>query len=205
MEKQMFQLKLTAKQLQRMHAKNDKLEKDELLKVKKAMEKGDMETARVYGQNATRLRNTGMGYLRLASRLEGVSSRIEQALQMKAVSKQMAGATSGMDKILSSMDLVKITSAMDKFEAMFEKVDVVGETVEGAMASSMASTVPEEQVDALLEQVGEEHGLEFQAKASQATASSAPVSSAIPNSGIAAEGAADNLEKRLEQLRSGVA
>lgn len=42
------------------------------LKIKKAMEKGDAETARIYAQNAIRIKNTGNNYLRLASRLDAV-------------------------------------------------------------------------------------------------------------------------------------
>ena len=85
MENQLFQLKFTAKQLSRMEAKCAKQEKDERLKVKKAMEKGDAETARIYAQNAIRIKSTGVGYLRLASRLDAVASRVESAMKMKQV------------------------------------------------------------------------------------------------------------------------
>ena len=44
----------------------------QLLKVKKAIEKGDMEIGRIYGQNAIRLKNEGNGYLKLASRMDAV-------------------------------------------------------------------------------------------------------------------------------------
>ena len=86
-------MKFTSKQLSRMQTKCEKQEKDEVktrthshiipywftnpmraqkLKVKKAMEKGDAETARIYAQNAIRIKNTGNNYLRLASRLDAV-------------------------------------------------------------------------------------------------------------------------------------
>ena len=73
--------------------KCEKQERDELNKVKKAIEKGDRETARIYAQNAIRIKNTGTGYLRLASRLDAVASRVEQAIQMKQVTEQMAEQT----------------------------------------------------------------------------------------------------------------
>jgi len=56
-----------------MSTKCTKQERDELLKVKKAMEKGDMDSARIYGQNAIRIRNTGNNYLKLSSRIDAVS------------------------------------------------------------------------------------------------------------------------------------
>ena len=82
LDKQLFNLKFTSKQLSRMHKKSEKQEKEELLKVKKAMEKGDVESARIYAQNAIRIKNTGNGYLRLSSRLDAVASRLESAMKM---------------------------------------------------------------------------------------------------------------------------
>lgn len=45
----------------------------QLLKVKKALEKGDPETSRIYAQNAIRIKTTGLNYLRLSGRLDAVS------------------------------------------------------------------------------------------------------------------------------------
>ena len=80
-----MQLKFTAKQLSKMQSKCEKQEKDELKKVKKAMEKGDAETARIYAQNAIRIKSTGTNYLRLSSRLDAVASRVESAMKMCAL------------------------------------------------------------------------------------------------------------------------
>jgi len=195
-EKQLFNLKFTSKQLARMQKKSEKEEKEQLLKVKKAIVKGDRESARIYAQNAIRIKNTGNGYLRLSSRLDAVASRLESAMKMKQVTQQMGGVVKGMDKVLASMDIGKITAVMDKFEQSFEEVDVRSAYVEGAMNSSTATTMPEDQVDMLLQQVSDEHGLEF--KASAATASDAPVQ---VQAAALVEGKEDALEKRLAALR----
>jgi hypothetical protein len=50
MEKQLFDLKFTSKQFEKLASKSTKQEREELLKVKKAMEKGDMDIARIHGQ-----------------------------------------------------------------------------------------------------------------------------------------------------------
>ena len=67
--------------------------------MKKAIEKGDAETARIYAQNAIRIKSTGNNYLRLASRLDAVASRVESAIKMNAVTKQMGGVVNGMDNV----------------------------------------------------------------------------------------------------------
>ena len=96
-ENQLFNIKFTAKQIHRMSKKCEKEHTQELTKVKKAMEKGDAESARIYAENAIRIKNTGTGYLRMASRLEAVASRLESAIKMQQISKQMGNVVKGMD------------------------------------------------------------------------------------------------------------
>jgi len=196
LDKQLFNLKFTSKQLARMQKKAEKEEKEQLLKVKKAMEKGDAESARIYAQNAIRIKNTGNGYLRLSSRLDAVASRLESAIKMKQVTKQMGGVVQGMDKVLASMDVNKITQVMDKFESSFDALDVRSAYVEGAMNSSTATTMPEDQVDSLLSQVADEHGLEFKSRA--VAAGDAPVAQ---QAAALVEDKDDALEKRLAAIR----
>lgn len=174
-----------------------KCEKDEAaerLKVKKYMEKGDAETARIYAQNAIRMKSTGLGYLRLSSRLDAVASRVESAQKMKQVTKQMGAVANGMDKVLASMDVNKITAVMDKFEASFEDMDVRSQYVEGALNSATATSQSEDAVESLLEQVATEHALDFKSKA--ADAGTAPVQAQAQEAS-----GEEALEQRLAALR----
>jgi charged multivesicular body protein 1 len=177
-----------------MASKCEKDEKAEKLKVKKAIEKGDPEVARIYAQNAIRMKNTGVGYLRLSSRLDAVASRVESAQKMKAVTKQMGSVANGMDKVLQTMDVSKISAVMDKFEASFEDMDVRSQYVEGALNSATATSTSEDAVESLLEQVATEHALDFKTKA--VDASTAPLQEQEPGKGE------DALEQRLAALRS---
>jgi len=182
MQKQMFQLKFTSKQMARAHKKAEKDEAAELLKVKKAMQKGDEGTARIYAQNAIRMKTMGQNYLRLSSRLDAVASRVEGALKMKAVTKQMGGVVSGMDKILATMDVEKIGQVMDKFEASFEQIDVVSSYVESAMSSTTSSVTDESAVDSLIAQMQASVGLDIGSKALAAGSGTiaAPVGTSDP-------------------------
>merc|ERR1712159_161347 len=103
----------------------------------------------------------------------------------------------GMDKVLASMDMNKISQVMDKFEASFEEVDMRSACLEGAMDSATSASMPEEEVDSLLAQVSDEHGLAFRAAA--ADASRAPVMVAQQSDQADGE---DALEKRLAALRA---
>ncbi len=179
-----------------MQKKCEKNEADELGKVKKYMEKGDAETARIHAQNAIRMKNEGVGYLKLASRLDAVASRVQSGMAMQMVAKDMAAVTKGMDKAMKSMDVNKITAIMDKFEQSFDQMDVQSQYVEGAMAGATATTMPEDQVEMLMQQVSDEHGLEF--KMSAADAGRAPVEQQTAALGDSGE---EGLEQRLAALR----
>jgi charged multivesicular body protein 1 len=62
---QIFNLKFTSKQLVRQAKKAEKEERSETMKVKKAIEKGNMDGARIYAQNAIRKKSEQLNYLRV--------------------------------------------------------------------------------------------------------------------------------------------
>eukprot|EP01112_Ceratiomyxa_fruticulosa_P004855 TRINITY_DN1540_c0_g1_i5.p1 TRINITY_DN1540_c0_g1~~TRINITY_DN1540_c0_g1_i5.p1 ORF type:complete len:115 (+),score=31.39 TRINITY_DN1540_c0_g1_i5:353-697(+) len=83
---------------------------------------------------------------------------------MKAVTGSMANIVKAMDKSMKSMDLEKMTMVMDQFEKQFEDLDVQSEYVEAAMSQSTTLSTPADQVDLLINQVADEHGLELAGK-----------------------------------------
>lgn len=87
---QIFNLKFTAKQLQRQSIKCEKDEKAEKMKAKKAMEKNNIEGARIYAQNAIRLKNDSLTYLKLASRCAHVLPVHDAALDASVCSGRLA-------------------------------------------------------------------------------------------------------------------
>lgn len=60
------------------------------------------------------------------------------------------------------MDLEKIERIMSKFESQFEALDVQSATVENAMAGATTLSAPESDVNALIQQVADENGLEIE-------------------------------------------
>ena len=62
---------------------------------------------------------------------------------------------------MKSMNLEKISTLMDKFEKQFEDIDVQTQYMENAMSSTTTTTVPENQVDNLMQQVADEAGYEY--------------------------------------------
>ncbi|EPY41995.1 charged multivesicular body protein 1 [Angomonas deanei] len=139
-----FQLKFTAKQFAKNATKCEKEQKQEMNKCKKAMEKNNMEGARIYAENSIRKKNESLNHLRLAARMDAVVSRMDTAIKMKMVTKNMGDMVKGMDKVLKTMDPEKISKLMDQFEKQFETMDVTSAYMEGAIGQSVATSHPPE-------------------------------------------------------------
>jgi hypothetical protein len=100
----------TAKQLTRQAAKASKDETLEKAKLKKAIQQGHTDIAKIYAGNAIRKKNEHVNLLRLASRLDAVASRVQTAVTMRSVTGSMANVVRGMDVAMKSMDLEKVRS-----------------------------------------------------------------------------------------------
>lgn len=159
LEDQLFRLKFASKQFERSAKKAEKEAKQAKLKVKTAIEQGNAEGARIYAENAIRKKNEYMNSLRLASRLDGVASRLQTAIRMNTVTRTMGSVVGTLNVAISGMDPAKISTVMETFEKQFEDLDVTSKYVESTMSESSSMTTPEGEVNSLLQEVGDEYGL----------------------------------------------
>ncbi|KAF8639776.1 hypothetical protein AX17_001036 [Amanita inopinata Kibby_2008] len=164
LEKTLFQLKFTAKTLSRQAKKAHKDETNEKTRLKKALQQGNNDGARIYAANAIRKKSESLNLLRLSSRIDAVASRVETAVTMRQVTGGMMSVVRGMDKAMESMNLQreKISMVMDKFEGQFADLDVQTSYMEDAISSTTAVSTPQDQIDLLLRQTAEEANIELQ-------------------------------------------
>ncbi|KAH9939990.1 vacuolar assembly protein DID2 [Amylocystis lapponica] len=197
LEKTLFQLKFTAKSLNRQAKKAQKDEGVEKSRLKKALQQGNTEGARIYASNAIRKKTESLNLLRLSSRVDAVASRVETAVTMRQVSGNMTSVVKGMDKAMESMNLERISLVMEKFESQFSDLDVQTSYMEETMSNTTAVSTPQDEVDALLKQTAEEANIQLQ----QDLASKAPhaVPDLVQKEKIGEED--DMLAARLRALR----
>ncbi len=62
--------------------------------------------------------------LRLSSRIDAVSQRVNTAVKMQTLTKDMSGIVKSMEQVMKTMNVEKITAVMDKFESQFENLDL---------------------------------------------------------------------------------
>ncbi|KAM9816595.1 charged multivesicular body protein 1a isoform 6-T10 [Syngnathus typhle] len=164
----------------------------------KALQQKNVECARVYAENAIRKKNEGLNWLRMASRVDAVASKVQTAVTMKSVTRNMSQVTKALDKALNSMDLQKVSAVMDKFESQVQNLDVHTSVMEDSMSSAMTLTTPQEQVDDLIHQIAEESGLEVMDQLSKLPAGATSVGAETSRS----QEKEDQLSRRLAALRN---
>lgn len=131
----------------------------------------------------------------MSARVDAVASRVQTALTTRKVTNSMAGVVKAMDAAMKGMNLEKISGLMDKFESQFEDLDVQSSMMENTMSSTVTTSVPQNDVDALMMRVADEAGLELNMEVP-----SVPQSSALgASTAVASE--QDELSQRLARLR----
>ncbi|KAH8334797.1 hypothetical protein KR074_006826, partial [Drosophila pseudoananassae] len=191
----LFNLKFAVKELERNSKKCEKEETVEKNKAKKAIQKGNMDVARIHAENAIRQKSQAVNYLRMSARVDAVASRVQSALTTRKVTGSMAGVVKAMDAAMKGMNLEKISSLMEKFESQFEDLDVQSSVMEGTMSDTVTTSVPQGDVDHLLQQVADEAGLELNMELPSG------VQSQTIGASTAVSQEQDELTQRLARLR----
>lgn len=195
MQEMVFSLKLQSKNLHRQAGKAEKDAKKEKLKIKKAVEQGNKEGARLAAENAIRQQNQHMNFLKLSSRIDAVASKLDNAVQMNQVSEKMCKITQKLGPTMNSMNTLQMAQTMGEFEGMFEDIDVRMEMMNSTIDGTTTTQIPEDQVANLMQQVADEHQLDV-----GDMLPTAPIGSAAGKE-LDEQGETD-LEERLARLRS---
>merc|ERR1719367_905284 len=74
----------------------------------------------------------------------------------------MKNVTVSMTAVMNSTNIEQLSKTMDQFEEQFEQMDLNSQYMEQAIDSSTAQTMPENQVDGLMQEIADENGLEFE-------------------------------------------
>ncbi|SCZ92624.1 BZ3500_MvSof-1268-A1-R1_Chr5-2g08042 [Microbotryum saponariae] len=178
------------------------IQADPSLFIHQALQQGNTEGARIYASNAIRKKNEALNLLRLSSRIDAVSSRVETAVTMRQVTGSMTAVVKNMDRAMQDMNLERISMVMDKFESQFEDLDVQTGYLEGTLSSDTAISAPTDQVDLLMAQVADEAGLEVQHELGQSELGNKVPELTTP---VATEQQEDALAARLRALRPAAA
>ena len=139
----------------------------------------------------------------MACKLDGVASQVRMAQATKEMQPAMKNAVAGIGRVLKSTDMEKLVQTMDSFEAQFGEIKVQGELMSTTISNATATSTPVDQVDQLVKQVADEHGLALVDQLDQAGA--VPTSSLQETVKEVDADEEDVLEGRLKKLREAAA
>ena len=122
-------------------------------KVKEAIQKNDPTLAKQYGEKALRARADATRYRTLASKVSGISSRLQAAHQNHTLTSQMANLVNQMSHV--NFNTVGAVETMEKFEKMFDNLDVQSKMMDDVLDNLNTGTVNEREVNELLQQCAE--------------------------------------------------
>ena len=122
-------------------------------KIKEAIQKNNPTLAKQYGEQALRARNDARRYSTLASKVSGISSRLQAAHQNHQLTSQMANLVNQMSGV--NFNAVGAVETMEKFEKMFDNIDVNTKMMDDVLDNIGVGTVNEQEVNDLLAQCAE--------------------------------------------------
>lgn len=159
----MFEFKQQAKEFKRQSNIAAKEEAKAKEKVKKAIERGDMDSARLFADEAIRSKNQIHQYLVMSSKLEIVASKLSDAYKKQNLTQTMINLTQKMGVAMKGMNLVEMTEGMKNFEKIFDDLEIKTQVMTSSLENITGATAQDQKsVDNLIKNVAAEHNLKIQ-------------------------------------------
>lgn len=161
-EDQIFRLKLKIRELEKLSQRSELEEKKLIMDVKKAMEIGKLDIAKIHAEKCIRKKNEKINYLNLSNKLDVLVSRLETAHRCSSLVKDINLMLPVIQKINVETNPVKIGNDVHKLENLFEEINLTSDIIADTVQSTAAVTAPTEEVDELMSKIAEEHAIKLE-------------------------------------------
>ncbi|CAM2698745.1 unnamed protein product [Rotaria socialis] len=160
-----FNLRFTKKMIEKEASAAEKKYDASRKKALDALKKtGDVETARIYAETAIQNRTAHNQFLIMASRIDSVIAKVQQANAQSIMVKNMKQVNKMLEHVNQEMNAGELAKVMEKFEQAFEDFDVKEKVMSDAMNQAMATSTPAEGVQELLRQIADENNLDIRSQ-----------------------------------------
>lgn len=197
---QIFELKYMCRQLNQNTKKCEQEEIAQKKKAKIALEKGNMDGAKIHASNAIRKKNEALNYLRLASKLDAVIARLDQQSTLAQVDASAVGITKNINRLLNKVSAGKMSNNMDEFNKALGELDTATASMEQSMHQQAGSLDDKEAASELLQQLADENNMQLKVDVPGAL-------EMAPQRGEqeSARSQHDDLQAQLDALRANIA
>ena len=156
-----FEFKMIGKQFQREAKKAENEQKKLLEKTKSLIAKGDYESAKVSAADVIRKKNECKRFQILGSKVDTIAQRLQNAMNTKELTASMSKLTNLMTNFGNMNDIVEMADTMDKFEKMFDDIDVHSNMMNEAFDNVNVGVYDDNEVNELVNQVAEANGMKI--------------------------------------------
>lgn len=176
-------LKVVSRRLERSKRKLENKQRQTEKKVRRAIQKGDMESARMYAKDVVRSKKWALGYQSLVSKIDGLMFKLERADAVQNIANEMKGVAGALREANMQLNLPEIDSVVNDMNSALEGIEDKSDIMEDSVDSLFDLDTDGEEVDNLLQEYGADIGVS--------------VSSELPTP----SSSTSELEKEIESLR----
>ena len=180
-------LKVVSRRLERSRRKLERTERESESKLRRAIQKGDIESARMYAADISRSRKWARGYQSLISKIDGLIFKLERADAVQSIASEMAGVAAALKEVNISLRLPEIDNVVNDMESALNDIEDKSSIMEDSVEGLFALDTDQGEVDDILKEYGLEVGI---------AAETGLPTPATPSSSVVSE-----LEKEIEDLK----
>jgi len=177
-------LKLTVRRLERAQRKLERDESKMQLKLKQAIQRGDLESARLFATDIVRNRKWELGYQKLISRINGLIFKLERADTAANMAAEMHGVAAALRAANAQLQIPDIDRVVQEMEQAVDGIETSTDAIETGIDDLLVSDTDPTEVNRLIEQTAAELGVSTQA--------------GLPTVGVVET---DDLEAEIQKLR----
>ncbi|KRZ89398.1 Charged multivesicular body protein 2a [Trichinella sp. T8] len=184
---------------EKMHLENQ--EKKIIIDIKKMAKAGQMDAVKVMAKDLVRTRRYVKKFIMMRANIQAVSLKIQTLKSQDAMAQAMKGVTKAMMSMNQQLKLPQIQRIMSDFERQSDLMEMKEEMMNDAIDDAMADEGDEEETDAIVSQVLDELGIQFNEEINKLPPAASTVSPVTGKEQTALADADANLQARLENLR----
>lgn len=173
----------------RLDRQRRKIQKDELKmkkEVKDALDKDDLDTARLFAKDMARSRKMALNLQKLRSQVKGMVFKLEQASAIQSIGMDLRGLVKSLHQVNRHLQVPQMEQLLFAMENEMETLNLTTETIEEGLDSVTMGDAEEEDTEStkIIEEL----------QASRAATTSAELASG-------SDTMSDDIEERLKKLK----
>jgi len=151
--KWIVRLRMVEKRMLRQRKKLQKEEKHILKEVERAIEDGDMSTARLLAKDVAKNRHMAQGCQQMASRVKGIKFKLEQAAATQAIGKDLKGLVRTLHSMNAQLKIPQLEGVLQQMEIETERIDIATEAMDEGFEMMTSDVGEDEMVEKILGEI----------------------------------------------------